>query len=148
MSGKMHTPTRRSLLSLMLGGATLLSAEQISGGWSANVAGRTLGGAWTAQPHEQQDTAWGTWSLLDRSGRKLASGTWSARKVAGQWEGGWQAEVDGRGSYSGSWAADAGVDGSAPMFKLFQTAADDVVHGTFRTSSRISGSWAIRAEKR
>ena len=68
--------SRRGLFALLMACNTSAGTGQLSGGWSATIGGRTVGGGWTAEPHEEPDAAWGTWSLLDRSGGRLASGTW------------------------------------------------------------------------
>ena len=126
LMGNSTRPSRRILLSL-LGTASLVPAERISGGWSATVGGRKIGGAWTAEPHGDEDAAWGTWSLLDPSGKRIASGTWGARKVKGRWEDLWRAEVDGRGGHSGTWTADVQSKGSSRMYELFRKALDSAV---------------------
>ena len=139
------TCTRRLFLSTLFLTSTAGAAERITGGWSAVIGGRAVGGAWAAEPNEDRDAAWGSWSLLDKSGRRLASGTWGARKVAGKWEGQWQAAVPSRGSYSGSWTAGLELDGSAPMVEMLRHARKQVVNGQWRAATGQSGSWAIQA---
>ncbi len=64
---------------------------------------------------------------MDPAGRPLASGTWSARKAKEKWEGRWQAEAEGGRKQAGSWTAEGGRPGSAPLFALFRTALDQMV---------------------
>ena len=140
--------SRRSALCLLAMGRSVFPAERLFGTWSATAGQRTLGGTWTAEPHEEADSAWGTWSLVDRSGRRIASGTWGTRKANGKWQGQWRAEADGRGSYSGGWTAEVTLDASASMFALLQAAVSDVVSGSWSAPRRLSGEWSIRARVR
>ena len=126
---------------------TSAGTEQLSGGWSATIGGRTVGGGWTAEPHEEPDAAWGTWSLLDRSGGRLASGAWGARKAKDEWQGRWEAEVYRCGTYSGSWAARLGIARSSPLIDLFRSAMDEAVSGTWKADRGLAGAWSIRADR-
>ena len=134
-------------LVLLIGSASLLpSAEQISGGWSATAGERTIGGSWTGKPHDDKDAAWGAWTLRDASGKRILSGSWVASKVGDKWQGQWRADVGNRGSYSGSWTADAKTAGSSPMYELLRESLESVVRGTWGTASnQTSGNWAIQA---
>ncbi len=134
------------MLALILGGAIRAEPVQLTGSWSATAKGRALAGTWTAEPHEEADAAWGTWSLLDRSGGLLVSGSWAARKEKDRWRGQWNAEVTGRDTYSGSWTARLRVPDSSPLFELFQAAVKEVVVGTWSTNRGLSGAWSIRAD--
>jgi hypothetical protein len=139
-------PSRRRLL-LLLATCPIAAAQQLRGRWSATAGGRTLSGTWTAQPHEETDAAFGTWTLLDRSGKRMVYGTWSARKAKDTWEGRWLAEVDRGRKYEGSWMARLGKPGSLPLIDLFRSASDRIVSGTWRSDSGLSGAWSIQADR-
>ena len=139
-------PSRRTLL-LVLAACPAVKAQQLRGRWGATAGEHEMGGAWTAQPPAEADAAYGTWSLLDRAGRRLVSGTWSARKVKEKWEGRWQAEVEGGRKHAGSWTASGGKSGALTLMDLFRLASGQIVSGTWQSDSRLSGSWSIRADQ-
>jgi hypothetical protein len=138
--------SRRSFLWLLACGLNA-EAQEHRGRWRATFQGRTMGGTWTAQPHSEPDAAYGTWSLLDPAGKRLARGTWGAGKIRDQWEGRWRAEVDGGGKHAGSWTAKVDGEGSLPMIDLFRLAVEQAVSGTWRSDSRLSGTWSIQANR-
>jgi hypothetical protein len=137
--------SRRKLL-LCLAACRFANAQELKGRWGATAGQREFGGTWTARPGDEPETATGTWTLLDPNWRPLASGTWSARKRKAGWEGRWQAEVAGGVKHSGSWTAQIGGSGSVPMMDLFRLAFDHTVAGVWRSDSRASGNWSIKAD--
>jgi len=139
-------PSRRTLL-LVLAACPTAKAQRLRGRWGATVGEHEMGGTWTAQPHAETDAAYGTWSLLDRAGRRRVSGTWSARKVKEKWEGRWQAEVEGGRKHAGSWTVRGDKPGPLPLIDLFRLALGQIVSGTWQSDGRLSGSWSIRADR-
>lgn len=135
------------MLALILTGAIRAEPVQLAGSWSATANGRTLAGAWTAQPGEEADAAWGAWSLVDRSGRLLGSGSWTARKEKEGWRGRWNAGVTRGDAYSGIWTAELDVSDSRPLIELVRAAVKEVVSGTWSADRGQSGAWSIRANQ-
>jgi hypothetical protein len=91
--------------------STMLAlGAELHGAWSASSSnGRSLGGTWTAEAHQESGGVTGTWTLRETTGKILASGVWSASKAPKAWDGAWRsiAAVGGTwkaGGYSGSWS--------------------------------------------
>ena len=120
-----------------------------SGTWTASGAGKTLGGTWTARPHNQPNVSSGTWVIVDASGKPILTGSWSARKADKSWVGTWQARVSSSsgGVYSGSWTAESPVASASQFVGLFEYALTNTTRGTWRIGSQ-SGQWAISASPR
>jgi hypothetical protein len=120
--------------------------EARSSTWSATTSsGRMFEGTWSAEAGPSSGAVSGTWTLGDGKGAVAMSGTWSASKSPKGWSGSWRARAVGRsGEYSGTWSANVRHKPDARFAELFETAAREVVSGSWRAGGS-SGRWSIRA---
>jgi hypothetical protein len=127
--------------------STMLAlGAELHGAWSASSSnGRSLGGTWTAEAHQESGGVTGTWTLRETTGKILASGVWSASKAPKAWDGAWRSIVaGGAGEYSGTWTATTALAPQSQMADLFESALRAAVGGTWKAGG-YSGSWSIRA---
>ena len=120
---------------------------ELFGTWSATYGQRVFQGAWTAAAQQEADIGYGTWRLLDASGKTVLGGAWSARKVKAEWRGSWRADVQGGGAYTGTWEAAVKAKGAAAFSELLETAIREVVSGGWALPDGRSGAWSIRAAR-
>jgi len=129
---------------LALGAIGAAETTYWEGTWTATGGGTTLGGTWTARPHQDPTVGQGAWTLRDGSGRVVASGSWSARKGEKSWEGTWQARASSGPIYSGTWTARAPLDSASAFGAMLDRAVEQVVSGSWRDGRGRSGGWSIR----
>ena len=116
--------------------------SEIRGSWSATAGTRNFIGSWTASLKTSANVSWGTWRLLDTSGKILAEGVWSVRRAGEGWQGSWRADSSGR-SYGGTWKSDVKLPVSERFADLLDAALKEVVSGTWR-AGQTSGAWSLR----
>ena len=126
---------------------TIVRRDTLSGTWGATNGSVRFAGTWTAIPDTARGTVIGTWTLADPQGTTLAFGGWAAAKSGTRWTGGWRANVTGRADeYSGTWASSIALEANARFIELFETAAQTIVSGTWKSGGR-SGAWSIRVAR-
>ena len=120
------------------------------GTWSATGGSRPLSGTWTATWGDSLYVAYGTWAVLDGSGKPAASGTWSASKAEKTWQGAWQARIgNSTATFAGTWSARSPIVSPATLADLFEFAIANIATGEWHLGPPgkpvRSGGWSIRA---
>ncbi len=128
---------------LLLAGTVAAQSGEWRGTWSATAKGLAISGGWTARAGTEPNTGTGAWTLYDHSGKTIAAGSWSARKAEKAWEGSWSARLPDGKVLSGKWATQAPLNPVASFTELFESAAKDVLSGTWQHGGD-SGAWSIR----
>ena len=93
---------------------------------------------------DSPNVAYGTWALLNESGRQVATGTWSVRKTNKRWEGAWHARLQSGLDLEGTWTAHSAIISASSMGALFDLGMSNIVRGTWRHGRDKTGNWAIR----
>jgi hypothetical protein len=123
------------------------------GTWSASGGSWPLSGSWTATEGDNPYAAYGTWAVLDASGKTAASGTWSASKAEKRWEGAWQARIgSSAATFAGTWSARSPIVSPTTLTDMFEFAITNAFTGEWHLGPRgkpvRSGGWSIRAYPR
>ncbi len=146
--GNLRMPARLLLLlCALLSKSVEASPQQLpvfGGKWTATVGqDRTMRGRWIGQmlPGEP-NSAHGSWTLTDKSGKTVMRGTWSARKLGDAWQGTWSAQSGAQRSAKGTWKADVAINPKDPLDSMMEL---QEASGTWQ-SGRLGGYWWLQGK--